>query len=213
MKKLFVKIKEKTINILSPYVIKHYENKERHKLQNEDFTILCSNCIGGIIYNRLGMKFLSPTVNMWMSQRDFIKFSTNLRHYILQPLIFVDSAEETPVAKCDDILLHFNHHNNQDEAQKDWEKRKARINYDNVYIIFYNREAEHLSLEEIREIEKANCKNVACLTSIPLPLEYAVEMNPNKRLWGGYFIDKDIFGVRTFEKQWDFVNWLNSEKL
>lgn len=206
---LFKKIKYRTGSVLSPYVIKRYENKERKGLKNKDFTVLCSNCIGGIIYNRLGHKFLSPTVNMWFSQRDFIKFATNLRHYISQPLTFIETDEKTPVAQCDDIMLHFNHHDNPENAQRDWEKRKSRINYDNLYIIFYNNESERLSLDEIRQIEKVECNNIACLTSSSLPLDYAIEMKQSKRLWGKYFIDKDIFGIRSFEKQWDFVGWLN----
>ena len=25
------------------------------------------------------------------------------------------------------------------------------------------------------------------------------------------FLDKDIFGIRTFEKKWDYVKWLNQK--
>lgn len=202
----------KALSVISAKVIQHYEKKERKKLKNKDFTILCSNCIGGIIYNRLGLRFLSPTVNMWFSQRDFIKFATNLHYYLSLPLLFVESEYNYPVAQCGDILLHFNHHDNPEDAENDWNKRKSRINYSNIFIIFYNREAEQLTLEEIRMIEDADCINLACLTSTELPLDYAVKMKPSKALWGDYFIDKNFWGVRSFEKQWDFVGWLNTTK-
>lgn len=148
---------------------------------------------------------------MWQTQRDFIKFAVNLKYYVEQPLEFIQTEETTPVAKCGDILLHFNHSKNNEEAECGWNRRKERINYDNIYIIFYYRDG--YSIEEIREIEKAQCKNIALLSSKDLPLDYTVVMKPNaKRQFGDSFIDKDSFGIRTFEKQWDFVGWLNSER-
>ena len=205
------KLKNKFASIISPCVIKYYKNKECKALKNKDFSILCSNCIGGIIYNRLGMEFLSPTINMWETQHDFIKFAINPKYYVNQPLEFIETDEPTPVAKCGDILLHFNHHNNAADAERDWNRRKIRINYDNIYIILYYREG--YTIEEIREIEKAKCKNIVVLTDRELPLDYAVVMKPNlERMHGDSFIDKDKYGITTFEKQWDFVEWLNSER-
>lgn len=44
-------------------------------------TILSSNCIGGVLGHELGWQFLSPTVNLWMWLKDFIKYCSRLRHY------------------------------------------------------------------------------------------------------------------------------------
>ena len=60
------KIYHKFINLVCINYNKFYERTLRTKLKNKDFSIICSNCIGGIIYNRLGQKFLSPTINLWM---------------------------------------------------------------------------------------------------------------------------------------------------
>lgn len=34
--------------------------KDRLRLRNKDFTLITSNCVGGIIYHELGLPFLSP---------------------------------------------------------------------------------------------------------------------------------------------------------
>lgn len=36
----------------------------RLRLENSDITILSNNCIGGIIYHKLGLRFKSPTINL-----------------------------------------------------------------------------------------------------------------------------------------------------
>ena len=109
-----------------------YAGLLRRKLKNKDFTIICSNCIGGIIYNRLGLQFRSPTINMWMHQHDCIRLMKDLREYMNADLEFIDSKYSYPVAKLKDITLYFNHCDTEEEARNDWNRRKQRINYDNL---------------------------------------------------------------------------------
>lgn len=176
------------------------------RMREKNFSIICSNCVGGVIYNNLGMQFLSPTINMYMHNLDFIKFACNLKHYCSQELKFIDSDESFPVAMCDDIRLNFNHSNTAEDARRDWERRKVRINYDNIYLIFYYREG--YEMDQIREIEKAPCKRLAILTHKPLGLDYEVYMKGNGDPKQN-FLEKDKYGIRTFEKEWDFVSWIN----
>lgn len=185
------------------------QKKFRRKLKNKDFSIICSNCIGGVIYNNLGLEFLSPTINLFFTQEDFIKFAINLKYYLSLELEFIDNNKSYPVAKLGDITVHFNHANSEQEAKEAWDRRKHRINYDNIYLIFYYREG--YSIEQIREIEKANYKNVIVLTSTPLDLDYAYYIEENRNVPNSdVFLDKDKYGIRTFEKKWDFVEWLNT---
>ena len=46
----------------------------RMRLKNDNFTIITNSCIGGVMYHKLGKRFLSPTVNLWMYDEDFYKF-------------------------------------------------------------------------------------------------------------------------------------------
>lgn len=55
---------------------------QRKKLKNKTFSLFLSNCNGGIIYHDLGLQFKSPTINLWISPKDFIHFCENLREYL-----------------------------------------------------------------------------------------------------------------------------------
>lgn len=161
----------------------------------------------GVIYHDLGLEFLSPTINMYMHNLDYIKFACNLNHYLSLPLDFIKTDDGFPVAMLGDIKLNFNHYATNKEAKECWNRRKARINYENLFLIFYYREG--FTIEQIREIEKAKCKGKAVLTHKPLGLDYKVYMRGNGDPEQN-FLEKDKYDlVRSFEKEWDFVSWLN----
>lgn len=187
---------------------KKYEKQLRIRLKNDNFSIICSNCIGGVIYHRLGKKFLSPTINMWFHQGEFLKFVENLPKYIEKDLVFVESKYDYPVAKLGDIHLYFNHAKTEEEARHSWENRRNRIDYDNLFIIMYDRDG--ITEEDIRRLERIECKNKMVLSDMYYPdIDYVLTMKPTERANGAQFLDTDWFGRRTFEKNWDFVEWLN----
>ena len=55
---------------------KKINKKYRSELKNKDFTIFSCNCTGGVLYHDLGMKFLSPTINLYMICRVMILLSS-----------------------------------------------------------------------------------------------------------------------------------------
>ena len=61
---------------------KSYWRKIMNALKNKDFTIISHNCVGGVIYHDLGLKFNTPTINLFFMAKDFIKFCNNLIHYL-----------------------------------------------------------------------------------------------------------------------------------
>ena len=207
---MLIKVRDKAVGIIGKIENERLKREWRKRLKNKDFSIICSSCIGGVIYNRLGLQFLSPTINMFFTQRDFIRFAVDLKHYISQDLVFIETDKPYPVAMLDDVTLYFNHSSSREEAANDWNRRKKRINYDNLYLIFYYREG--YSMDEIREIEKAKCVRKIMLTSTPVDLPYAYFIKENEgSVNSESFLDKDNFGIHTFEKQWDFVSWLNGK--
>ena len=188
-----------------------FETICRLRIRNRNFTILCSNCIGGIIYNRLGMKFLSPTVNLYIRQYDFIKFIKDPQLYLSKELKFIKTEYTFPVGLLGDIRIHFNHTDNERDARQDWERRKKRINWDNLYIIMYDRDG--LTREQIYSLRNIRCKRLIVLSEWDkypeLDYVYQIKRTGIRRNNDQVFLDDDFFGIRTFEKQWNFVKWLN----
>lgn len=67
--------------------------KSRNRLENDNFTIISSDCTGGLIYHELNKEFLSPTINMFMMAEDYVRFCSNLKRWIDLPMIEIKQNE------------------------------------------------------------------------------------------------------------------------
>lgn len=120
-----------------------FDISKYQKLKRDVPTIFSPNCWGGITYNSLGLEFHSPLINLWTSQEDFLKFCKNYEQYITEQLTLISYKYEQnlkhnyPVCKCGDITLNFNHYLTFDEAVEAWDRRKSRINSNNIFVMFF----------------------------------------------------------------------------
>ena len=105
----------------------------------EGITFISQNCIGGVLYHDLGLQFLSPTINTFIPEPGFVKLVLNLRHYMEQELV-IRWGEEYPIGMLDDVEIHFMHYDTCKEAKEAWDKRKARINWDKIFVIATDRD-------------------------------------------------------------------------
>lgn len=127
-------IHHRVIHILNNNLDKYLKIKEGRP------TIFANNCWGGFAYHSLGLEFNSPLINMIIQDEDYIKFLRNPKHYMESPIEYIGdfTGEDItfPLAKCDDIRLDFVHYTSFEEAKRAWEKRKDRINWDNIFVMF-----------------------------------------------------------------------------
>lgn len=129
------------IELLHDFRATRYHKRIRKKLKNTNPSIISSNCIGGIIYHDLGLRFNSPTINLTLPPNDFILFCENIDGFLNA------SLKEIQCDKCNypvgeltyqnsTIKLFFMHYKTFDEALKKWEERKRRIDFNNIFIIW-----------------------------------------------------------------------------
>lgn len=131
--------KKSLIEKLMKFPRGRYYKKIQKRLINKSPTIIASDCLGGIIYHNLGLKFTSPTINLYINTKDFIVFVNNLKGFIDSEVIEVkDSNEKFPVGEIEyngqKITLNFMHYNSFEEAKEKWDERKKRIDYSNIYV-------------------------------------------------------------------------------
>ena len=193
--------------------VSRYLNKRR--LKNKDFSILAPTCIAGVIYHELGQQFLSPTINLWMYDKDFLKFVHNLKEYLSYELRFVQGIDPTPTAYCGDLLIHFNHYHSEEEARAKWEERKIRVNYENLFIIMADQpDGGVITHEDMLSLKDIDCKGKIILTVKDYDdIDYLVHLpkDPVKDCVNMYMFDKSpILGRYRWERVWDYVSWLNS---
>ena len=123
--------------------------RKKH-LKKLDFTIISNNCWGGMIYESYDLPKLSPTVGLFFMAKDYIKFVSNLKYYLDLELDFIDISESKykdwdgfkkstinyPIGRLQDIELFFMHYKSREEALEKWNRRKKRVNYDNLIVKF-----------------------------------------------------------------------------
>lgn len=193
---------------------------QRLRLRNENFSIICQNCIGGVIYHNLGLPFLSPTINLWMEEKDFYKFAGRLKYYLSQELRFVSGIDETPVAWCGDIMIHFNHYHSEEEAANKWYERCKRVNYDNLFFICSDRWSLNKGLqpseEDIRSLASVEARG-RCVFSVKdyegIDYIYHLRKDPDDDCVYPFMVDKyELLPFWKWEFQFDYVKWLNKAK-
>ena len=118
--------------------------KEYMKLKKSDISIVAQNCWGGLTYNYLGLKFSSPFINLSVSEGDMLKLMGNFRHYIESEIQYSSmkynkhSGSYYPTATLDDVEIKFIHYADFEDAKLKWDRRKKRINYDNLFFMAFS---------------------------------------------------------------------------
>ncbi|PJJ31142.1 DUF1919 domain-containing protein [Lacrimispora celerecrescens] len=113
------------------------------KLKNSRISIISDNCWGGIAYATLGLECLSPFKNLFIAEREYLKLLSDIRYYLGCPFelskfaIDINSKEQYPVMRLDDVEVHCCHEKVPDKAKENWNRRLEKINWDNLFIAMY----------------------------------------------------------------------------
>lgn len=201
--------------------------RKKYMLQNKTFTMLTENCLAGVIYHDFKMQFRTPLINGEFSTQDYIKFLQRPQFYMKQDLVFVSNNDESlpafyrdlncPVARLGDLYYRFTHYQMTEEKIRTiWNKRKERINWDNVYVVLC--EKKGCTLEHMKAFEALPYKHKLILTCHYYPeLKYGFYIKGFEKI--GYIDNllKDVPGLfptlKKYYDQFDFVTWFNTGKI
>ncbi len=199
--------------------------KKRARLVKKDISILCNNCTGGFIFHDLGLRFDSPTINMFFHGLDFFDFIEHFEYYITKPLIRIPNpkydpaAPDYPVAILSgggvrkDIELHFLHYHSFEEANEKWETRKARLHMDSLYVIW-----TFMGMEPNEELyiraQNLPMKNKVLFVNHPVDQEkypdfFYIKGFENQIGTGQLGEFMNLKGERYYD-QFDYVEWINN---
>lgn len=186
---------------------------QRRKLQNKNFSWLSSNCTGAIITHELSCRFNTPTVNLYIEPKDFIKFVQDLDGYQKKELS-IDSIltreKGYPVGSLGDIKIYFVHYHTWEDAKEKWEKRYLRINKDNLFIMMSERDG--CTYEDLIIFDHLPYNNKIVLTHRKYPeIRSAVYISgfENENQLGDVFRMRKVFSLTKYYDEFDFVEWLN----
>lgn len=172
------------------FLLPHFDFNKYIFIKESRPTILSRNCWAGMCYHRLGLEFLSPTINMFFSGHDFNKFVANLDYYLSLPVELVEMRYQEilkwdyPICRLgegdESIQLYFNHYNSFDYAKECWEKRKKRINYDKMLVI-----SSTEAIEEAVEFENISYPGKMIFTSFQSDLKSSIYI-PRDQQWASF---------------------------
>lgn len=147
------KIGKKIFLSIRNYFLKRLRNKYLKEIINicgNDVTIISSNCFGGRVLQDLKREYNTPTVGLYFFAPDYIEFLKNLKYYLTEAeLSFASKSKYNlgnkrwescqrsyPIGLLDEkVEIHFLHYNSEMEAEEKWNRRKARVNFNKLFII------------------------------------------------------------------------------
>lgn len=193
--------------------LRRFVNKRnRRKLNNTTFSLLCNNCNGGILSHDLGLQFRSPTINLFFYEDHFLRFCENLDYYLQQELTICENPHQKPesdypICSLGDLELHFLHYSSFAEAKEKWTSRAKRIDKNNLFIMMSCFDAnDHKYLERFDNLP---FKNKVIFVEKKFP-EYATAffIPGYENGLGVLSLFDGLTGKRKID-QFDYVKWFN----
>ena len=190
-----------------------YITIKRRRLKNLYPTIIASNCNGGIILHDLGLKFNTPTINLYFFPGDFIRFVSNLDLYLTKELEETNSEFDYPVGMLGDVKVFFMHYSSFKKAKQKWEERAKRINKDNLFIMMTDKNG--CTLEQMKEFDKLPYRKVI-FTHLPqkdIKSSVYIKGFENENEVGVLSDWKPGFWKRRWVDDFDYVSFLNEKSI
>lgn len=186
--------------------------KNAERLQNRDFSVIASNCNGGVMLHDLGQPFNSPFVNLWIPPEDYLRLLQDPRRYLSLPVSFVrEEGIDYPVGLLGDVRLYFQHYASEEEAERKWTERVGRMRWDNLFVMFTDRDG--CTEDQLRRFDALPYAHKIAFTHREHP-----ELASVCRIRG--FENDGSVGVcseyrpgapgRRYFDDFDYVSWLNS---
>ena len=135
-------IEDRQIIRSSVFSFPWFDLNEYIKLKNANVTILSNYCLGGILYKELGLKVLSPTIDMFCAGKDYLKFLENYQVYLnieMQEYYSEEYIDGTlgyeaflPKGSLKDVIWKFNHETYSENAIVRWNEKRKRVNFNNI---------------------------------------------------------------------------------
>lgn len=185
----------------------------RRRLKNRDFSLFASNCNGGCICHDLGLPFRSPFVNLYLTAPDFVRLLEAPKEYLSCPLEFQKTDKDYPVARLKDVTLHFMHYKTPGEAQGAWERRRQRINWENLFVMMSDQDG--CTKEVMEAFDALPYRNKVIFTHRPQPSICSAVYIPgfeDQPCVGNCDAFVNGYRGKKYFDAFDYVKWFNEGK-
>lgn len=143
-------IKREIILPLRIFQISYFDFNKYIKIKESNISILSDNCFAGFLYHYFGLKFLTPTINMYCDHEAYYSFLENLQENMTRQMEKVEDYAETPFlgrfmfprGRVGKVEWQFNHDVEFETAAARWKRGCERFNWNNYLTIMTIRSDE-----------------------------------------------------------------------
>ncbi len=197
-----------------------YLAKKRRRNHNHAPTIIANNCVGGVMYHDLGLRFTSPTINLFFPKSaDFFAFVDDIEYFVSQtPTQVYEEGKKYPIGEFSKdgrtIRVDFMHYKTFDEAVSKWQERGKRIDYDNIFVVVEYPEELRETDEAYKNFKNVKYKNKRMITN---PVGFTdseivkSDLYDDKFFWGKILRYKSKFSQKRYLDDFDYVSFLNGD--
>ena len=154
--------------MLNDIVNRFHLKRKKSKLINKSPSVIASNCNGALILHDLGLRFNSPFVNLWIKPKDYIKMLNDLERYLNAEFEEIhEEGTNYPIGRLLDINVYFQHYESFKEAVDTWNERKKRIDFDNLFILFTDRDG--CTIDDLKAFDRLQFENKIVFTNRAYP--------------------------------------------
>lgn len=189
-------------------LVPNFTLEKYKKLRRSKLSILSMNCFAGLLYHRFALPFLSPTINMYTSEEDFLEFLKNPVENVRGEFNLVKTefndvlGFEYPVFKICESEWHMNHYKDFEMAKNKWRERSQRINWFNTLVTMYTE-----SYKVLAEFDKLPFAKKVCFVPFDTNLESGYYLDLTKmatpELWRA--VNGTATGEVPFYDMWDML--------
>ncbi len=132
------------------FQIPFFDFEEYIKIKQSNISILSDYCFAGLLYHNFGLRFNSPTINMYTENDNYIKFLSDVERYMKLPMEEVENIVDEPYlgtyalprGRVGDVEWKFNHDITFDTAAERWSRGIGRFNSHNFIAVMTIRSEE-----------------------------------------------------------------------
>jgi len=210
MKTILKKIQQGILDVWQRKI--NIENRQRLAPAEADArTIITSNCIGGYISHYLNLRFMSPTVNLFIVPSDYVKMLKDFDKFFdpNAPITQAVTEKPYPVGDIYGCKIYFMHYKSFESAVNKWRERCSRINKENLYIMMTDRDG--CTLEDLKAFDGLPYDNkvvFTCQEHKDILSSFYIRGFEKRESVGHLHSVMSITGKRYID-QFDYVEFLN----
>jgi len=153
-----------------------FQRYNKWKLKDNSFTIFSNDCWGAEVYHYYDLAYNTPFVGLYLMAPCYMKFLKDPESYLSMEFKFSKHSryeqversrkireKDFPTGILGDIEIQFLHYDDENEATEKWNRRKQRVNLDNLFVKF-DAGKDGATDEIAIEFDNLAYKNKICLS-------------------------------------------------